>query len=73
MPVLIFDAQSQEVKALSGQGRAPRSQEAIDWYMENGIPAGEVKMAPVPSVVDLCVTMLKQYGIKTFEENKFIL
>jgi gamma-glutamyltranspeptidase/glutathione hydrolase len=68
VPVLIFDAQKQEVKALCGQGRAPLSQKAIDWYMKNGIPAGDIKMAPVPSVVDLCITMLKQYGTKTFEE-----
>ena len=67
-PVLIFDAQKQEVKALCGQGRAPLSQAAIDWYMENGIPAGDIKMAPVPAVVDLCITMLKRYGVKTFEE-----
>ena len=67
-PVLIFDAQTQDVKALSGQGRAPLSQTAIDWYMQNGIPAGNIKMAPVPSVVDLCITMLKRYGTKTFEE-----
>ena len=69
VPVLIFDAENQEVKALSGQGRAPRSQEAIDWYMKNGIPGeGDMKMAPVPSVVDLCITMLKRYGTRTFEE-----
>ena len=67
-PVLIFDAQKQEVKALCGQGRAPLSQIAVDWYMKNGIPAGDIKMAPVPSVVDLCITMLKRYGVKTFEE-----
>ena len=68
VPVLIFDAEKREVKSLSGQGRAPLSQEAIDWYMKNGIPAGDMKMAPVPSVVDLCITMLQQYGTKTFEE-----
>jgi len=68
VPLLIFDAQKQQVKALSGQGRAPLSQAAIDWYMENGIPAGDIKMAPVPSVVDLCITTLKHYGTKTFEE-----
>ena len=68
VPLLIFDAKKQEVKALCGQGRAPLSQKAIDWYMENGIPAGDIKMAPVPSVVDLCITTLKQYGTKTFEE-----
>ena len=68
VPVLIFDAEKREVKSLSGQGRAPLSQEAIDWYMKNGIPAGDMKMAPVPSVVDLCITTLQRYGTKTFEE-----
>ena len=68
VPVLIFDAEKQEVKSLSGQGRAPLSQDAIDWYMKNGIPAGDMKMAPVPSVVDLCITMLQRYGTKTFED-----
>ena len=68
VPVLIFDAEKGEVKSLSGQGRAPLSQEAINWYMKNGIPAGDMKMAPVPSVVDLCITMLQRYGTKTFEE-----
>ena len=68
VPVLIFDAEKREVKSLSGQGRAPLSQTAIDWYMKNGIPAGDMKMAPVPSVVDLCITALQRYGTKTFEE-----
>ncbi len=68
VPLLIFDAKKQEVKSLSGQGRAPLSQKAIDWYMENGIPNGDIKMAPVPSVVDLCTTTVKLYGTKTFEE-----
>ena len=68
VPVLIFDAEKREVKSLSGQGRAPLSQTAIDWYMKNGIPLGDIKMAPVPSVVDLCITALQRYGTKTFEE-----
>ncbi len=68
VPLLIFNAKKQEVKSLSGQGRAPLSQKAIDWYMENGIPNGDIKMAPVPSVVDLCTTTVKLYGTKTFEE-----
>ena len=68
VPLLIFDSETQAVKSLSGQGRAPLSQTAIDWYMENGIPNGDIKMAPVPSVVDLCTTTLKLYGTKTFEE-----
>ena len=68
VPLLIYDAKKKEVKSLSGQGRAPMSQDAIDWYMQNGIPNKDIKMAPVPSVVDLCTTTLKRYGTKTFEE-----
>ena len=69
VPLLIYDAQSQEVRALSGQGRAPRSPEAIAWYMAHGIPGdGDMKMAPVPSVVDLCVTVLQKYGTMSFED-----
>ena len=69
VPLLIYDAENQEVKALCGQGRAPLSQEAIDWYMENGIPGdGDIKMAPVPSVVDLCITTLQRYGTRTLAD-----
>ncbi len=66
VPVLIFDAQKQAVKSLSGQGGAPRAQAAIDWYMENGIPNADMKMAPVPSVVDLCITLLQHSGANKF-------
>ena len=68
VPLLIYDAQHKQVKSLSGQGRAPLSQEAIDWYMQHGIPGeGDIKMAPVPSVVDLCTTTLQRYGTRTLE------
>jgi gamma-glutamyltranspeptidase/glutathione hydrolase len=69
VPLLIYDAKTGKVKALSGQGGAPLSQEAIDWYMQNGIPEeGNIKIAPVPSVVDLCITTLQHYGTKSFAE-----
>lgn len=68
VPVLIYDVQKRHVKSLSGQGRAPRSPQAIDWYMQNGIPNQDIKMAPVPSVVDLCITLLQHYGTKSFGE-----
>ena len=69
VPMLIYDAAKGRVKALSGQGRAPLSQEAIHWYMDNGIPANDIKMAPVPSVVDSCLTALQRYGTRTFAET----
>ncbi len=65
---MFYDAKSEKVKVLSGIGEAPRSQEAIDWYMENGIPSSDIKAALVPSVVDLCVTALKLYGNLSFEQ-----
>ncbi|MCJ8332089.1 MAG: gamma-glutamyltransferase [Lentisphaeria bacterium] len=69
VPILIYDAKNDEVKAISGQGRAPLSQDAVDWYMENGIPGdGDMKMAPVPSVIDSCATILQQYGTCSFED-----
>ncbi|MCC7263050.1 MAG: gamma-glutamyltransferase [Candidatus Latescibacteria bacterium] len=68
VPLLIYDAKSGQVKALSGQGRAPRSPEAIAWYLEHGIPARDIKMAPVPSVVDLCITALIHYGTLSFTQ-----
>jgi len=69
VPVMIYDSKKQEVKVLSGMGSAPLSEAAIDWYMQNGIPEeGDIKVAPVPSVVDCCLTLLKLYGTKSFEE-----
>lgn len=68
VPLLIYDAKKGEVKSLSGQGGAPLEPSAIDWYMKNGIPEKDIKMAPVPSVVDLCITTLQHYGSKTFGE-----
>ncbi len=68
VPLLIYDAGSRQVRALSGQGGAPLSPEAIAWYMTHGIPVADVKMAPVPSVVDLCITTLQHYGTRSFAD-----
>ncbi|MBM3237674.1 hypothetical protein FJZ31_15395 [Candidatus Poribacteria bacterium] len=69
VPFIIYNEQSKEVKVLSGLGRAPLSPEAIEWYMDNGIPTdGNMKAAPVPAAVHLCVTALRLYGTRTFEE-----
>src|SRR5579859_1156281 len=69
VPLIIFDAKRQQTRVLCGQGAAPLSADAIDWYLRNGIPRrGDIKIAPVPSVVDLCTTTLQHYGTKTFAE-----
>ena len=68
-PLLIYSARDRGVKALCGQGRAPLSPEAITWYLKHGIPGGgDIRMAPVPSVVDLCITALQRYGTLSLAE-----
>ncbi len=68
IPVLVFDAEQKNVKLLEGQGEAPRDPKAIAWYMDHGIPDGDVKAAAVPGTIDAIVTLLKLYGTKSFEE-----
>jgi gamma-glutamyltranspeptidase/glutathione hydrolase len=66
---MFYNANTQKVEVLSGIGEAPLSKEAIKWYMDNGIPLSNIRAALVPSVVDLCVTALQQYGTLSFAET----
>src|SRR5277367_5358851 len=68
IPILVYSAGQKDVKLLEGQGEAPRDPKAIAWYMQHGIPGGDVKAAAVPSTIDAIVTLLKLYGTKSFEE-----
>jgi gamma-glutamyltranspeptidase / glutathione hydrolase len=68
VPILVYNADQKNVKLLEGQGEAPRDPKAVVWYMEHGIPDGDVKAAAVPSTIDAIVTLLKVYGTKSFEE-----
>jgi gamma-glutamyltranspeptidase/glutathione hydrolase len=72
VPILVYSAGQKDgqknVKLLEGLGEAPRDPKAIAWYMEHGIPDGDVKAAAVPGTIDAIVTLLKLYGTKSFEE-----
>ncbi len=72
VPYIHYDADKEEVKVLSGQGRAPLDQTAINWLINNGIPEqytnGNIKTAAVPAVIDLCIQSMKLWGSLTFEE-----
>ena len=68
VPILVYSADQKNVKLLEGQGEAPRDPKAIAWYMEHGIPDGDVKAAAVPGTIDAIITLLKLYGTKSFEE-----
>lgn len=68
VPFMIFDAERNEVKVLSGLGSAPLDPSAIEWFYKNGIPAnGDVKAAPVPGAVSCCFKALEVYGTVSFE------
>ena len=69
VPVLVYDARTQQVRSLSGIGGAPGDPAAIAWFLEHGIPSrGSMKAAPVPSAVDLVATLLRLYGTISFEQ-----
>ncbi len=68
VPILVYSSSQKNVKLLEGQGEAPHDPKAIAWYMQHGIPDGDVKAAAVPSTIDAIVTLLKLYGTKSFEE-----
>ncbi len=69
VPILVFDAKSQQIKSISGIGGAPRNPEAIQWFYENGIPfKGSMKAAPTPAAVDAIITLLRVYGTISFQE-----
>src|ERR1041385_2582460 len=68
IPILVYSADQKNVKLLEGQGEAPRDPKAVAWYMQHGIPDGDVQAAAVPSTIDAVVTLLKLYGTKSFEE-----
>jgi gamma-glutamyltranspeptidase/glutathione hydrolase len=69
VPLIVYDAEKNEVKVLSGQGAAPKDTSAIAWYYRNGIPGSNIRSAAVPAVIDLCVTALKLYGNLSFEQT----
>ena len=69
VPTVIYDAKRGQVDVLSGLGRAPRDPQAIDWYLANGIPDdGDMKAAPPPAALHLCVTALIRYGTVSFAQ-----
>ena len=69
VPFIVYDAKRQQVDVLSGLGRAPLDQQAVDWYLANGIPDdGDMKAAPPPAVLHLCITALIRYGTVSFAQ-----
>lgn len=68
VPLIYYDAAKKDVKVFSGQGTAPHDPQTVQWYMENGIPPSSIKAAAVPAVIDLCITVMKEYGKLSFSD-----
>ncbi|MHC4073162.1 MAG: gamma-glutamyltransferase family protein [Planctomycetota bacterium] len=69
IPLIIYDARKEQVKVLCGLGGAPLDPETIEWYYKNGIPSdGNIKAAPVPGALSLCIATVKLYGTMSFEQ-----
>ena len=71
---MLYDARSGDLKSLSGQGTAP-ARATVDFYRSRGldtIPTGPGADAPlaftVPGVAHATLSMLDNYGTKTFAE-----
>jgi len=69
IPFMIYDAARKQVKVLCGLGRSPLDPKAVEWFYENTIPdTGDYRAMPTPGAVDLCVTAVKLYGTKRFDD-----
>ena len=69
IPLIIYDASKQHTRVLSGMGAAPLDPKAMEWYYENGIPAGDdPRLAPVPGAMGLCIAVAELYGTMSFEQ-----
>jgi len=75
VPVLVYDAKAGRVRVLCGLGRAPLDPKATAWFLPNGVPLAKdkanLKSACVPTVIDLCMTLLKLYGTRMISLNNW--
>ncbi len=67
---LVYDSGKGDTKVVCGHGTSPSSDDAISWYMTNGIPSGNsIASATVPAIIDFCVSLLAEFGTSTFAET----
>ncbi|NLO06924.1 MAG: hypothetical protein GX131_13950 [candidate division WS1 bacterium] len=68
IPLMLYEARSQQVRVLSGIGRAPLDPASIAWYYEHGIlDEGDYRAMPVPGALHLCLTALGSFGTIGFD------
>lgn len=66
VPIIVYDPKRGVVEVLSGQGAAPRLATREYFFGKGGIPGQGLTPAAVPAALDVCLTVLDRYGVKTF-------
>jgi gamma-glutamyltranspeptidase/glutathione hydrolase len=68
VPILYYDARTQSVTVIAGQGAAPRLATLEHFKARKGIPAKGVEAAAVPAAFDACITLLDRFGSMTLAQ-----
>lgn len=68
VPIMFYNATTDNVLVYNGMGGAPGCMNAVRWYYDNGIPRHGIKSSTVPSAISTCLTALEQKGTMSFEE-----
>ena len=68
VPILVYDASTQRLTAIAGQGAAPRLATLEHFKARGGIPASGIEAAAVPAALDACLTLLDRFGTMSFAQ-----
>jgi gamma-glutamyltranspeptidase/glutathione hydrolase len=68
IPILFYNAKTQSVEVLCGQGTAPRLATREYFAKKGGIPSKGIEAASLPGTLDALLTLLDRHGSKTFAE-----
>jgi gamma-glutamyltranspeptidase/glutathione hydrolase len=68
MPILFYDAQTQSVECLCGQGTAPRLATREHFAKKGGIPGSGPEPAAVPGTLHALCTLLERHGSRKFAD-----
>lgn len=68
VPILVWNAERQNVEVLCGQGAAPRLATRDYFAQRGGIPGSGLAPAAVPGAFDAVLTLLDRHGTRTFAQ-----
>src|SRR6516165_5718932 len=68
VPILVYDAKTQGVTVIAGQGAAPRLATREEFAKRGGIPLRGITAAAVPAALDACLVLLDRFGTMSFTQ-----